>query len=113
MQFLSEDEADQSATGTYHDRYDEAGEGMLQSGVIYCSFKGPVRSEIKKQAAIRFVAKLLNDDLQTHRKQNPNAKILSGYWQLPHKIAAIAESFNQVHADPDEYAISYAISKGQ
>jgi len=112
MRFLSDDEAETKASSSFHDKYSEDAPDALQAGVVYCTFGGPVKTAAKKSAAKTVLSKMLKTDLDKFRNNHPTALLVLDYWQLPHKIAAIAEGFNQVHADPDEYAVTYAILKG-
>lgn len=89
----------------FHDRYDSDGVGVKQAGVVQVEFGKPLSDEAKLAAASGIVAKVLKADVARY----PNSVLKVNYWTLPHKIAAISESFNGVVAEPFEYAVNYAI----
>jgi len=93
-----------------HDNLEADRDEVLQSGVLYFTFKGPSDNRGMHTVACREAQDFFYSALDGFKKEHPNVNLRMDYWLPTDRIGAVSLGFNQVHADPDEFALNYAIT---
>jgi len=93
-----------------HDNLEADRDEVLQSGILYFTFKKPASNSQMHTVACREAEDFLYATMDGLKNEHPNVILRTDYWLPTDRIGAVSLGFNQVHADPDEFALNYAIT---